>query len=348
MAEQSVVSLEVTSDKGSAGRVAAASRPGSGSGRRWVPYAFVLPLVVVFAAFYLWPAVNTVIGSLFRWSLLNPWSIAAPGAWDFVGLQNYVQVLTSDAFWNAVVNTVVWLVLFPLLVTGFSLLVSLAIWYTPRGGTGFRTAFILPMTISLAAAGVIWSFVYNPDFGVLTAVLDTLGLRGAIDWGPLHFQTDNWLSSPGYLDLGLVQIRFINVSLIVAGFWAFTGFGVITFTAGLTGVAEEMIEAARVDGARVYQLVRYVLVPALRSSVVVVATVSVIFALRTFDIVWVVTQGGPASDSEVLAVLLWKQAFVFLDNPQAGAATAVAVLMSAVLIVGAYPYLRTLLREGGH
>jgi ABC-type sugar transport system permease subunit len=77
----------------------------------------------------------------------------------------------------------------------------------------------------------------------------------------------------------------------------------------------------------------------------VVATISVIFALRTFDVVWVITQGGPAQDSEVLAVLLWKQAFVFLDSPQAGLATAVAIIMSAVLIVGAWPYLRGLTRE---
>lgn len=100
------------------------------------------------------------------------------------------------------------------------------------------------------------------------------------------------------------------------------------------------------DGARIHQLVRYVLIPALRSPLLIVSTISVIFALRTFDIVWVITQGGPAQDSEVLAVLLWKQAFVFLDTPQAGLATAVAVIMSAALVAGAYPYLRGLLKEG--
>jgi len=92
--------------------------------------------------------------------------------------------------------------------------------------------------------------------------------------------------------------------------------------------------------------VRHVLVPSLRGPLVIVATISVIFALRTFDIVWVITQGGPAQDSEVLAVLLWKQAFVFLDSPQAGLATAVAVLMSLALVGGGYRYLRARL-EGG-
>ena len=310
-----------------------------------MPYAFVLPLLVIFAGFYLWPAFVTVLSSLFRWGLLRPWSITSPGDWDFVGLQNYIDTLTSGRFWNSVVNTGIWLVVFPLLVTGVSLLVSVAVWYLPRGSGAFRAVFIMPMVISLTAAGVIWTFVYNPDFGVLPAMIEFLRLDFAVDWGPIRLRTAGWLSDPGQIDLGLFRIRLINLSLVVAGFWAFTGFGVITFTAGLSNLSQDLVDAAKVDGARVHHLLRYVLIPALRAPMIVVGTVSVIFALRTFDIVWVITQGGPAQDSEVLAVTLWKQAFVFLDSPQAGLATALAVIMSAVLVVGAYPYLRKLLRE---
>jgi ABC-type sugar transport system permease subunit len=312
---------------------------------RWLAYAFVGPLLVAFILFYLWPALNTVLGSLFRWGLLRPWDLFTPSEWDFVGLQNYIDTLTSGRFWNAVVNTVVWLVVFPLLVTGVSLLVSVLIWEAPRAKGLFRTAFILPMTISLAAAGVIWTFVYDPDFGVLTRFVTWVGLDFAIDWGPIEFQTAAWLSDPGVIDLGFTQIRMINLSLIMAGFWAFTGFGVITFTAGLTAVPDELMEAARVDGARTGQIVRHIILPLLRGPSLIVATISVIFALRTFDVVWVITQGGPAQDSEVLAVLLWKQAFVFLDSPQAGLATSVAVIMSVVLVIGAWPYLRDMMRE---
>lgn len=311
-----------------------------------IGYAFTLPLLIIFTLFYLWPSFNTLIASLFRWGLLDPWSITNPTDWDFVGLQNYVDTLTSPRFWNAVVNTLVWLVLFPALVTSFALLVSVLIWQAPRGQGLFRTAFILPMTISLAAAGVIWTFIYDPDFGVLTRLVEFMGIDFAINWGPIHFQTSQWLSDPGVIDLGFTQIRLINVSLIVAGFWAFTGFGVITITAGLTAVPDELVEAARVDGAQTRQVIRHVLVPALRGPLLIVTTISVIFALRTFDVIWVITQGGPAQDSEVLAVLLWKQAFVFLDSPQAGLATAVAIIMSVLLIVGAYPYLRNLQKAG--
>jgi alpha-glucoside transport system permease protein len=224
--------------------------------------------------------------------------------------------------------------------------VSILVWYVSRGGTVFRTMFVLPMTISLAAAGVIWSFVYNPDpqIGMLNAVLDKLGILGS-DWrlGPLELHVGAWLSDPGVLHLGFADIRLTNLALVVPAFWVFSGFGVITLTAGLTAVSYELVEAAKVDGANAWQVARHVLVPALRGPLVVVGVVSVIFALRTFDIVYVMTEGGPAQDTMVLALLLWQQAFAFLDTPQAGLATAVAVLLSAVLVAGSYRYLRQLL-----
>jgi ABC-type sugar transport system permease subunit len=313
---------------------------------RFAPYVFVAPLLAVFAAFYLWPALVTVCSSFFRWGLLRPWSPVEPDRWRFVGLDNYTSTLTDASFWNAVLNTAVWLVVFPLLVVVFSLLVSILVWYTSRAGAVFRTVFILPMTISLAAAGVIWSLVYNvdPQIGVLNATLDRLGILGA-DWrlGPLELHPGEWLSNPGVLHLGFADIRLTNLVLIVPAFWAFTGFGVITLTAGLTAVPYELVEAAKVDGANAWQAARHILVPALRGPLVVVGVVSVIFALRTFDIVYVMTEGGPAQDTMVLALLLWQQAFAFLDTPQGGQATAIAVLMSVVLIVGSYPYLRQLI-----
>lgn len=330
--------------RSTAGPAPAAERRARLRGQSWVPYAFLAPLVGVFALFYLWPSFNTVVSSFFEWGLTRPWRIHEPASWEFVGLQNYAENLTSVRFWSSVVNTAIWLVVFPALVMLIALFVSIAIWFLPRGGTLFRTAFILPMTISLAAAGVIWSFMYNPNFGVIPSALGAVGLDGvSIDWGPIHFRARRWLSNPGSIDLGLFEIHLVNLSLIVASVWAFTGFGVITITAGLTGLSPELIEAARVDGARALQIVRYVLVPSLRGPLVIVGTISFIFALRTFDIVWVVTRGGPATDTEVLAVLLYQQAFQFIGK--AGLATTVAVIMSVALIAAAYPYLRGVLRE---
>jgi ABC-type sugar transport system permease subunit len=320
-------------------RPAELRRPPTTRRRELAGYVFVLPLVAVFAAFYLWPAFSTVASSFFRWSLLTPWRATDTGSWDFVGLANYGATLHDPDFWSAAVNTAIWLVVFPALVTGFALLVSILIWHASHGRGFYRSVFILPMTISLTAAGVIWSFIYNPDpsVGLLNAMLGSIGL------GDSH----QWLSDLGAIDLGGVEIRLVNLSLIVAAFWAFAGFGVITFTAGLTSVSQELVEAAKVDGARAHQVVRYVLLPALRRPLIVVAVVSVIFALRVFDIVFVMTQGGPVRDTTVLALLLWQEAFAFLDTPSGGLATAIAVLLSAVLVLVAYPYLRSLTRSGG-
>lgn len=323
-----------------------ARKPLRRPGERWASVAFVAPLLAIFASFYLWPAMQTVASSFFRWGLLRPWSPVNPEGWVFVGLGNYTATVRDPSFWNAVVNSTVWLVVFPALVVGFSLVVSILVWFVGRGGGLLRAAFILPMSISLAAAGVLWSLVYNPDpkIGVLNAVLDRLGLLGQ-DWrlGPLELRPGSWLSDPGVLHLGFTDIRLVNLALVVPAFWAFTGFGVITLTAGLTSVPQDQLDAARVDGASAWQVVRYVIVPLLRRPLVVVGVVSVIFALRTFDVVYVMTGGGPAQDTMVLALLLWQQAFAFLDTPQAGRATAIAVLMSAVLVAVSYRYLRQLI-----
>lgn len=308
-------------------------------------YAFVTPLLAVFTLFYLWPAVQSLASSFFTWGLLRPWSMFDSSTWQFAGLANYRRTLDDPAFWHAGFNSLLWLILFPALVTGLSLAAAIAVWHARRWSVVFRTVFVLPMTISLAAAGVIWSFVYNSDshIGVLNAILDTLHLQGEWNIGPLHLKTGQWLADPGTLDLGFTQLRLVNIFVIIAAAWAFAGYGVITFSAGLSSLPQELVDSARVDGCRTLQMVRHVIVPHLRQPMRIVYVVSVIFALRTFDIVYVMTQGGPGTDSAVLGLLPWQQAFAFLTTPQAGQAAAVAVLMSAVLIVLGAPYLKSML-----
>ncbi len=315
---------------------------------RWVAYLFIGPLLVVFAGFYLWPALQTIVSSFFEWGLLNPWNATDPDSWDFVGLDNYATTLTSPSFWNAALNTVIWLIVLPLLVGVVSLTLAILVWFLSHGSSAYRSAFVLPLTISLAAIGVIWTFVYNPDpdVGVLNAVLRLLRLDDVdVDLGWFELHLGDWLSNPGHLDLGPVQIKFVNLAVIIPAFWAFTGFGVITFTAGLTALPNDLVEAAKVDGAGPLQIVRHVIIPSLRGPTIVVLVQMVIFALRTFDIVYVMTGGGPAEDTMVLALLLWLQAFEFLDTPQAGQSAAIAVLLSAVMVVGAYPYIRRATRR---
>jgi ABC-type sugar transport system permease subunit len=271
----------------------------------------------------------------------------SPADWQFVGLSNYATTLANGDFWNAALNSLVWLIVFPSLILAISFPIAIMIWNTNRFSGLFRGAFILPMTISLTAAGVIWSFIYDPDpnKGILNAILQATGLSNAsFSLGPLHVTLGQWLSNAGYLDLGFTKIRFVNLFVIIPAVWAFAGFGVITFSAGLTSVPDELLEAARLDGAGTMQLVRHVIAPVLRPSIAVVTAVSVIFALRTFDIVFVTTGGGPAQQTEVLAMLIWQQVFQFLDTPEGGIASAGAVLMSTAMILLGIPYIRANLK----
>jgi ABC-type sugar transport system permease subunit len=309
-------------------------------------YAFVTPLMAVFALFYLWPVVQSVLSSFFTWGLLRPWNLFDRSTWQFAGTANYRHALSDPDFWHAGADSLLWLVLFPLLVLGISLVVAVTIWHARRWSGVFRTVFVLPMTISLAAAGVIWSFVYNPDahIGVLNAVLKALHLQGTLDVGPLHLKTTGqWLADPGTLNLGFYDIRLVNVFVIIAAAWAFAGYGVITFSAGLASLPQELVDSARVDGCGPLQVVRHVIVPHLRQPMRIVFVVSLIFALRTFDIVYVMTSGGPGTDSTVLGLLPWQEAFAFLTSPQAGQGAAVAVLMAAVLVALGFPYLKSML-----
>jgi raffinose/stachyose/melibiose transport system permease protein len=323
-------------------RTASARSRRRGSESR-LAYLFLAPMLAIFAGFYIWPALATFVSSFFTWGMLNPWRVDQPDMWVSAGVSNYTTTLTSADFWNAGLNTFVWLIVFPVLVVTISLALSLLMWEAKRGKGLFRSAIILPMTISLAAVGVIWGFIYNPDpdKGLLNAGLRLIGVGNAdLTLGPLELHLGRWLSNPGVLHIGHLDIRLTNIMIIIPAVWAFVGFGVITFTAGLTSVPAELLEAARVDGASRWQTIRHVTLPSLRPSIIVVAVISVIFALRTFDIVFVTTGGGPAQDTEVLGLLLWQQAFQFLDSPKAGQAAAIAIIMSLVLIAGAMPFLR--------
>ena len=241
-------------------RTASAKSRGRGSESR-LAYLFLAPMLAIFVGFYVWPALATLVSSFFTWGMLNPWRVDRPDLWVSAGVSNYTTTLTSADFWNAGLNTAVWLVVFPLLVVTISLALSLLMWEAKRGAGFFRSAIILPMTISLAAVGVIWGFIYNPDpdKGLLNAGLRLIGVGNAdLTLGPLELHLGRWLSNPGVLHIGGLDIRLTNIMIIIPAVWAFVGFGVITFTAGLTSVPAELLEAARVDGASRWQTIRHV------------------------------------------------------------------------------------------
>ena len=266
------------------------------------PWLWLLPAFVFLAAFLVYPTLNTIVLS-FRGS---------DGS-GFVGLENYRYLFSDQAFLIALRNNVLWLVFFTLLTVTLGLLIAVLSDRVPYESAAKAIVF-LPMAISFVAAGVIWKFMYDyrppgaPQTGTLNAAL-TATVPG--------FEPQAWLINP----------PGNNLALIVAAVWVWTGFCLVILSAGLKGIPEETLEAARVDGANEWQVFAGIIVPMLGSTIAVVATTMVITALKAFDIVYVMTNGN--FGTEVIANRMYKEIFNVRDF---GRASAVAVLLLLAIV----------------
>jgi raffinose/stachyose/melibiose transport system permease protein len=274
--------------------------------------ALLAPALVVYCVFAVYPMLNVVALSFMRWNGLT-------AAAHFVGLDNYTAVFTQDpVFWTAVRNTVLWTamsVVFPPTI-GFLLALSLNQKVPGRGA--LRALFYLPVIIAPIAVATMWRWMYDPFFGLFNAVLTAVGLQGLIQ---------DWL---GDRNVALY-------SMFVAYVWQTVGFSLVLFLAGLQNVSPTLVEASRVDGASRFQIFRFVTLPALRPSITIVLILSVINSLKAFDIVYGMTQGGPAQSTQMLALWAFTQAMQLGDFGRGAAISVVLLLITTAIVV---PYLR--------
>ncbi len=279
--------------------------PGRGSG--WIrPWLWLAPGLFFITVFLIYPTVGTL-----RLSFLGPDSTRP------VGLANYVFVFTDKSMLVALRNNGLWLVLFTLLTVGLGLLVAV-LTDRVRYEAAAKSLVFLPMAVSFTAASVIWKFMFDyrppgtPQTGTLNAVLSLIP----------GFQPRAWLINP----------PLNNVFLIVAAVWVWTGFCMVILSAALKGIPSEVQEAARVDGATEWQLFWRITFPLLGSTVAVAITIMVVFALKTFDVVYVMTNGN--YDTQNTAFAQYEQLFV---NHDFGHAAAIGVvLLIAILPVLAF------------
>ena len=268
--------------------------------RRVTPWLWAGPAFVFLAVFLVYPTLNTVY-----LSFLDATSSR------FVGLDNYRHVFTSRGVLSALRNNALWL----LLLTGFTVSFGIlfAVLFDRVRFEGFAKAMVfLPMAISFVAAGVIWKLMYDyqplgqPQTGTLNALVTAFGGE-PVAW--------------------LVNRATNNAALIAVGVWVWTGFAVVILSAALKGISRDILDAARIDGANEWQLFRLVTVPLIGSTIAVVATTMLIFALKAFDIVYVMTNGNFGTD--VLANRMYKEMFNFNHF---GRASAIAVVLLLAIV----------------
>ena len=276
---------------------------------------FLLPGLALYLVFVLFPVVQAARYSLYNWNGLNPLT-------DFVGIANYVNALNSDVFQNAVSHNVFIIVLSLALQIPFSLFLAVLLNRRFHGRAIFRLIFFLPYVLSEAITGIIFSLFLQPS-SMLDTTMQNLGLGGFIQ---------DWLGDTG----------FVMITLFVIISWKYFGFHMIILLAGLQGIPKEIEEAALIDGAGRWQAFRHVTLPLLGPTLRVSVFLSMIGALQLFDMVWVMTRGGPVGASSTMATLMFKNGF---QDSDMGYGSALAVLLFLFALVLAIAYQRFVLRR---
>ena len=274
---------------------------------RRVAYLYILPGFAAFTVFVLLPLIHSGWISLFQWDGITP------GEW--VAFDNYKAIVTDPALRSAFGHALVLLIFYSFLPIVIGLLLAAAMSRAPvRGLAAWRTVLFLPQVIALVVVAVMWRMIYAPDGGLINDVLGAIGL------GSLQ---QDWLGS---FNLALPAVGLI-------GTWVMYGLAMVLFTAGVQKIPQSLYDAARVDGAGPVREFFAVTLPGLRAEIAVALTLTTIQALRSFDLVYITTRGGPGGSTTVPAYVVYDRAF---KSGQVGSASAVGVCLAAVIFVLAF------------
>jgi ABC-type sugar transport system permease subunit len=272
------------------------------------------PALIVFSIFVLLPLLDSFRYSLTNWNGFNP-------NYKFIGLDNFAKIFSDPNFLTAIVNTAIWMVAALVLPTVLGLALALLLNTGMRGAAIFKSIFYLPICLSAVIVGQIWIWIYQPDWGLLnTAIAHLIGVSS------FNFA---WLAEPSTA-LG---------SVILAWSWQQTGLAMVIFLAGLTAIPRDLLEAADIDGVTRWKQTLYIVLPMLRPATVVVVALSVINSLKGFDILYIMTGGGPFHSSNTLAFFMYEESF---KKYRMGYGSAIAVVLFVIALSIIYSYFRQL------
>ncbi len=272
---------------------------------------FVLPAFIFYLCFFAFPFLSSIYLSFTDWN-----GIGWP---EFTGLANWLRFFTDGQALAALWNNIVWVVLGTAAPIAIGLVLAVMLWSGARGSLAYRTIYFLPVVLSPVVIGLIWGWIYNPLFGLLNTGLRAIGLGGL---------ARGWL---GGADSALYAV-------LTTAIWSYVGFCIVVLFAGLQKVDSELLDAARVDGASAWKRFKNVIIPQIRPVLTMVIVYTVIGGFNVFDVVWVMTGGGPNNRSRSIVQFVYEQGFKTWDVGYAAAASEVLFLIIAVVGIAQYAY----------
>jgi raffinose/stachyose/melibiose transport system permease protein len=295
------------------------ARSGGGFGGFRSALPFLAGGLILYVIFLIYPVIESVGLSFYHWDGVGPKT--------FAGLWNYRELFTSDEiFSTALLNTVVWTALSVVVPNLLALGLAVALNGKVRGRVALRAAFYMPAVMATIIVAMTWNLVYDPSVGLFSNLLRAVGLGAFVR---------PWLGDPAV----------VIFAVFIASVWQSTGIGMVLFLGGLQSVRTDLIDASRVDGAGRWVVFRHVELPALRPTTIVVLMLSVVNALKGFDLIYAMTQGGPADSSEVLGLYGWASS---VTSRQFGIGSAVATVLLLMTMVAIIPYIRWAFKEMGN
>jgi raffinose/stachyose/melibiose transport system permease protein len=271
--------------------------------RMIIGYSLLIPSLMLYVGFVIYPFLNMLILSLYQSKGLVPVT-------QYIGLENYAKALADARFWSALRHNVIWSVgtLFIPLLIGFLVAVVLARGNI-RGRNIFRFIYFIPVTFSQVVVGIVFIWIYHPRWGVVNTFFTKVGLEG---W------TRTWLGDPSTA----------LYALIVAASWGLIGLYMVVFLSGIQKIPGELYDAAKVDGTNALQEMRHITLPGLRQEITFMIILSLLISFKVFDIVRVLTSGGPFRQSEVLGYYVFELGFKQFNW---GYGSAVSVLLTIII-----------------
>ena len=276
--------------------------------RFWATAFLSLPLLV-YIVIVIIPLFSSFYFSLTDWNGFSK-------TYHWVGLDNFLRIGTDPLFSNAIKNTILWMIAAVIVPSGGGLFIALILNEGMKGSNFYKSLFYLPICLSLAVVGQVWIWVFQPDWGIINEVLRAIHLDA---W------TIAWLANS----------NTALPAVIFAWSWQQVGLAMVIFLAGLTSIPSDLTEAAQIDGASYTQALRHVVIPLLSPATVVVIALAIINSLKSFDIVYIMTGGGPFHKSDTLAMYMYLESFKSYYMGY-GSAIAVVLFLIAMVIIAFY------------